>query len=54
MGHSLKKRIVAEGIETDEQLELLKQYGCDEGQGYLFQRPVPEKVFSEIIKKAVL
>jgi EAL domain-containing protein (putative c-di-GMP-specific phosphodiesterase class I) len=33
--------VVAEGIETDEQLSYLKRSGCDMGQGYLFSRPLP-------------
>lgn len=38
---------VAEGIETGEQLELLKTFQCDVGQGYFFDRPLPEKHFEE-------
>ena len=41
MGHSLNKRIIAEGIETPAQMQLLKDLGCDEGQGFLFARPMP-------------
>ena len=37
----LKMDVIAEGIETEEQLELLKQMGCRYGQGYLFSRPLP-------------
>jgi diguanylate cyclase (GGDEF)-like protein len=40
MGKSLKQRVVAEGIETQEQLTFLKSQGCAEGQGYYFSRPV--------------
>ena len=40
LGHSLGKGIVAEGIETDEQLAFLRLHGCDLGQGYLFARPL--------------
>ncbi|MEM9745118.1 MAG: EAL domain-containing protein [Actinomycetota bacterium] len=39
LGRLLGHRIVAEGIETAPQLELLRSFGCDEGQGYLFARP---------------
>lgn len=43
LGHSLGMRVVAEGIETVGQLELLRAAGCDELQGYLIGRPVDEK-----------
>jgi diguanylate cyclase (GGDEF)-like protein/PAS domain S-box-containing protein len=39
MGKSLKHRIIAEGVETLEQLAFLQVHGCDEGQGYYFSRP---------------
>jgi diguanylate cyclase (GGDEF)-like protein/PAS domain S-box-containing protein len=41
MGQSLQLRVIAEGVETDEQLDLLKGFGCDEVQGYLLGRPMP-------------
>ncbi|MEE4254405.1 MAG: EAL domain-containing protein [Desulfuromusa sp.] len=41
MGHSLNLQITAEGIETDEQKKFLQQYHCNEGQGFLFSRPMP-------------
>jgi diguanylate cyclase (GGDEF)-like protein len=40
MGRAIGKRIVAEGVETPEQLALLEDFGCDEVQGYLFARPL--------------
>jgi diguanylate cyclase (GGDEF)-like protein/PAS domain S-box-containing protein len=40
LGHSLGKEIVAEGIETEAQLDFLRLHGCDLGQGYLFARPL--------------
>jgi diguanylate cyclase (GGDEF)-like protein/PAS domain S-box-containing protein len=41
MGHSLRRRIVAEGVETDAQLEHLREIGCDEIQGFLVSPPLP-------------
>lgn len=41
IGHALGMRIVAEGVETREQLEFLKANGCDTVQGYVFSRPLP-------------
>jgi len=40
MAHGLRCRVVAEGIETDAQLDFLRQQRCDEGQGFLFSRPM--------------
>ena len=41
MGHDLGMQIIAEGVETPQQLQLLRSYGCDGAQGYLFSRPIP-------------
>ncbi len=41
LGHELNMRVVAEGVETEEQLELLKQMGCDLAQGYFIAKPMP-------------
>jgi diguanylate cyclase (GGDEF)-like protein/PAS domain S-box-containing protein len=45
MAHKLGICVIAEGIETEQQLELLTNAGCDFGQGYLFSQPVPAEVF---------
>jgi diguanylate cyclase (GGDEF)-like protein/PAS domain S-box-containing protein len=50
MSHKLGKKVVAEGIETQEQLDLLKAAGCDFGQGYLFSKPIPANEFDSLIK----
>ena len=43
MAHSLRLRVVAEGIETERQRDLLYSLQCDYGQGYLYSRPLPEE-----------
>jgi len=51
MAKKLKYRVVAEGVETEEQKAFLKAQGCDEGQGYLFSRPVPAEEFLELCSR---
>ncbi|MCO6511424.1 MAG: bifunctional diguanylate cyclase/phosphodiesterase [Aridibacter famidurans] len=53
---NLKKEVVAEGIETEKQLSLLRDLGCDYGQGYLFSKPLPSSEMETLLyqKKAWL
>ena len=53
MAHGLNLKVVAEGVETEEQLKYLKGLGCDYAQGYLFSKAVPESEMSAIIKKEI-
>ena len=49
---NLKKQVIAEGIETEDQLSILMDPGCDYGQGYLFSHPLPvTKMETELYKK---
>jgi EAL domain-containing protein (putative c-di-GMP-specific phosphodiesterase class I) len=50
MGKSLKHRVIAEGVETLEQLAFLQTHGCDEGQGYYFNRPVVAQQFGKLLE----
>jgi len=43
IGHELGMKVIGEGVETQEQLEFLRENGCDVVQGYLFSRPLPAK-----------
>lgn len=49
MAHTLKLKVIAEGVETPAQLEFLMRNGCDNYQGYLFSRPVPPEEIPKII-----
>jgi diguanylate cyclase (GGDEF)-like protein len=49
MAHGLKMVVVAEGVETSEQLDLLKEYGCDMAQGYHLGRPAPQDAISQML-----
>lgn len=45
MGHALKLQVIAEGVETSEQADILKAEGCDYAQGYFFSPPIPSEEF---------
>jgi EAL domain-containing protein (putative c-di-GMP-specific phosphodiesterase class I) len=53
MGRSLKLRVVAEGVETQEELEFLRAHQCDEAQGYFFSRPVVAEQFAKLLETGI-
>jgi EAL domain-containing protein (putative c-di-GMP-specific phosphodiesterase class I) len=53
MARSLKLRVVAEGVETLEQLAFLRSHDCDEAQGYYFSRPVPPEQFANLLRTGI-
>jgi len=53
MGRSLKLRVVAEGVETQQELAFLQAHHCDEAQGYYFSRPVPAAEFAKLLESGI-
>jgi diguanylate cyclase (GGDEF)-like protein/PAS domain S-box-containing protein len=53
MGRSLKLRVVAEGVETQEELAFLQTHRCDEAQGYYFSRPVLPEQFAKLLETGI-
>ena len=49
MAHKLGLKVIAEGVETTQQRDLLINIGCDFAQGYLFSRPVTAQAFEELL-----
>lgn len=52
MGKGLQVRVVAEGVETQGQLAFLRKWGCPEGQGYYFSRPVNAREFTDLLRRS--
>jgi EAL domain-containing protein (putative c-di-GMP-specific phosphodiesterase class I) len=52
LGQSLGFKIIAEGVETAEQLAYLRQHQCDEMQGYYFSRPLTPEAFADKLRHA--
>ena len=51
MAKALGLRVVAEGVETPDQLDFLREVGCDEYQGFLVSRPLAPKDFEELLRR---
>ena len=51
LGHSLKLNVIAEGVETAEQLAFLREMKCDEMQGYYFSRPIPAEELERLLRE---
>src|SRR5208337_2976455 len=50
MAHNMNMKVIAEGVETEDQLSFLRETHCDEAQGYLFSRPLPAEEFWELVE----
>ena len=53
MARSLRLRVVAEGVETREELDFLRANHCDEAQGFYFSRPLSATGFADLLKKGI-
>lgn len=53
LGHALGMTVICEDIETHEQEDLLRRYGCNQGQGYLYGNPMKEEDFERFLPEHI-
>jgi EAL domain-containing protein (putative c-di-GMP-specific phosphodiesterase class I) len=53
MAHSMGLRVIAEGVETQQQLDFLRTLQCDEVQGFLFSPPVPQQEACALLDQSI-
>jgi EAL domain-containing protein (putative c-di-GMP-specific phosphodiesterase class I) len=53
MAHTLKLRVVAEGVETKDEAAFLKANGCDQAQGYYFSRPLVANALAQLLERQI-
>jgi diguanylate cyclase len=51
MAHQMNLKVIAEGVETQEELHFLKEHHCDEIQGFLFSKPLPKEEFEKLVAR---
>jgi len=52
LAHSLRLKVVAEGVETEDQAKMLRLLRCDEMQGYLFSKPLPLAEITALLRES--
>jgi EAL domain-containing protein (putative c-di-GMP-specific phosphodiesterase class I) len=53
LAHNLGLRVLAEGVETQDQLDFLREHGCEEIQGYIVSKPLPPDQFVPFVSKHI-
>jgi len=53
LGHAMQLTVIAEGVESQQQLDFLRAHGCDQAQGYLVSKPVPAAEFAALVSEAM-